>query len=130
MAVLRITATSSGVELDPDAAQSLRLELEREVGTVEADGRHAPGARGLDPGLAAIAVAVIGSPAVAALVGLIKSWFERDNDREIELEGPGGRIRLKGADARRLGTKEFAGLIERLLDGRGGDGATGRPDRG
>lgn len=130
MAVLRITATCSGAALDPDAAQSLRLHLERTVGAVEVDGRHSPSARGIDPGLAAIAVAVIGSPAVAALVGLLKSWFERDDGREIELEGPGGRIRLKGVDARRLGTEEFAGLIERLLDHQESAGAAGRPDSG
>ena len=104
---------------DAAAAEGLRRALEREVGAVERPSApRPPGAKGslLVDG-AAFVVAVLSSQAVAQLIGVIRAYLEKERGSEIEVEGPGGKVRLKVSDARKLGGAEWDSIVNRILGG-------------
>lgn len=131
MTVLNITPTSGGERLDPDLARLLSMEIERAVGPVRKAGASVPNAKGVAFDVATIAVAVLSSQAMVALVGVLKSYFERDRGLEIEVGGDGWNVRLKSADARRMSAFDLVGLIERAIAGNRGEtgDAPGSPGR-
>lgn len=100
---------------DDEAMARLRREIDMRVAPVEAAGRPEPGAKGpiIDP--ATFVIGALSSQAAVALIGVLKAHFERHRDNEIEFEGPGGKLRLKGEIARACDTAQLAAMIERVL---------------
>jgi hypothetical protein len=93
----------------------LKRDLDRHVGdaTYQA-GPSAPGTRG-DPVTLAFVLALLNAKAVGALVEVLKSYLSRDRTVEIEVEGPGGKVRFKAADPGALKELEMKDRIEAIL---------------
>jgi len=130
MAVLNLTLGCEDGRLDRETAASFRSDVERSVGAVGAGGPPEPGAKGIAEA-ATIAVAILSTQAVTQLVGVLKSYFERDRSLEVEVAVGEWRVRLKGGDARRMTAFEIEKLIERAMAaGKGETGdAPGDPGR-
>ena len=113
---LEITTLWNGQAGDQELFEQLRRDIEMQVGPVERDTVAVPGAKGAMLGtIASMAIAIISSQALAALVGILRSHLERGREYEMEISGPGGTIKLKGADARRLTEGEFRETLQQIL---------------
>lgn len=115
MSILTIRASTDGRAFDPDDANALRFDLEREVGEVQPPTTTDVGAKGPELDLVTIAVAVLSAPAITALIGLLKARLERDESTEFVVEGPGGKVTFKGRDRSIVSSADFSRLIERVL---------------
>lgn len=105
--------------IDYGQSENLRLDLEREVGPTEWVRTKAPdGAKSAQELLQAgtIVVSILGTPALVALVSVLKSYIERDRTIEINIEGSGGTTTLKLPESSRLTTGEIQRIIESVLD--------------
>lgn len=113
---LGISALWDGKAPDAELFEQLRRDIEQQVGPVERETVAAPGAKGgMLATLGTLAVAIISSQGLGALVGVLRSHLERGREYELEISGPGGTIKLKGADARRLTESEFVETLQRIL---------------
>jgi hypothetical protein len=132
MPVLRIEMTAGDGPLDPDASTELRFELEREVGPLEESRTPTANAKGGAADFATVAVAVLSSQAVTALVGVLKARIERDPKSEIVVKGPGGEVQIRSGDNKLLHSGYLHRLIETVLGGkpRGEANAPGSADSG
>jgi hypothetical protein len=116
MSLVNLTMIAERTTLDQEQMDSFRREIERLVGAVRSEVRAEGGAKGAIADIGTIAVAVMSLPAVSALIGLFKSWFERDASLEIEVEGPKGKVRIKSADAQRLSSVDLAALVTSIME--------------
>ncbi|HEX6376553.1 MAG TPA: hypothetical protein VFZ91_12635 [Allosphingosinicella sp.] len=112
----RLTIRAAGPGA-PDAAAMARLrrEVETMVAPVERPAGSAADAKGGLIDVAAFVIAGLSTPAAIALIGVLKAHFARERGTEIEIEGPGGKFRLKAADAGKLDLNEWRSTINRIL---------------
>lgn len=112
---IAISARWDGQVLDQDLFEQLHRDIEQQVGPVEREAVAVPGAKGAVLGtMGSLAVAIFSSHALAALVGILRSHLERGREYEMEISGPGGTLKLKGADARRLTEAQFADALRQI----------------
>lgn len=114
MTILKISALRSGEPFDAREAIAFGQDLERQVGEVAPATERADGAKGPVIDIATLAIAVLSTPAITALIGVLKSWIERDDRSEFVVEGPAGKISLKSAD-KNLSHADMFAMIERVL---------------
>lgn len=114
MSILKISISNDGGSLEPSNALRLRHDVESHVGELVDEEAETPGAKGLGMDMATFAVAILSSQAVTALIGVLKSWMERDDRGELTLEGPGGKLSVKASDKHLTGV-DLAGLIDQVL---------------
>jgi hypothetical protein len=100
-----------------EAADVLRRDLDQAVGEARyASGDAAAGAKGVPlMDVATICVSLLGTRAVVALVGVIKSWLDRDHGTELEVTGPNGTVKIKLPPGRRLADDEIRRALDRIL---------------
>jgi hypothetical protein len=115
MEQVRIGLPQSADQIDPGLRQDLQDDLEREVGaTAFAETGSAAGAKsGTAVDWATLTVSLLGTPAVVALVSVIKSYFDRQRVTEMTLETGHGKITLKLPTGSHLSAED----IRRALDG-------------
>jgi hypothetical protein len=113
MADLRISLSHDDAPIDAAVVESLRQDLDRNIGSAEYTTDHVAGAKGLAiTDVATIAISVLSSQAVLALIGILKSHLERDRSAEIEIEGENGqKIHIKASDARSMNPDAFAEIL-------------------
>jgi hypothetical protein len=120
MAGLQITvATDSGAP-DPALAQELAHELAQDIDRHVAPaqltpGEARPGAKGDMLSLATLAVGAVSSGGVAVLIDVLKSYLGRNDALEIEIEGPGGKVRLKGRAAAGVTREQIQAAVANAL---------------
>ena len=96
MSQLRINLGDDRGAPDAAALDALRADVEQHVGPAEfLAAESEPGAKGIAVDLTTLAVTLLGTPAVVALVGVLKSYLETGRVAEIEVSGPGGSAKLK-----------------------------------
>lgn len=100
---------------DPGAMERLRREIDMRVAPIELQGPAPANAKGGPIDVATFAVGALSTPATVALIGVLKAHFERQRGTEIELEGPGGKFRLKADDARKLDLSAWTSTIGQAM---------------
>lgn len=115
MTVLSLNLRQRGHEVDPQAVQEFRQILSQKVGDVAEPESQANDAKGVDIDFATIAVSVLSAQAVESLVGVIKGYFARDPEFEIEVKGDNWRMSFKGDEAGKLSGAEMAGRINKAI---------------
>jgi hypothetical protein len=116
MQELRINfCADDGVGSDADI-DGLRADIEQHVGPASflaAEG--GAGAKGIGIDLTTLAVSLLGTPAVVALVGVLKSYFESDRVTELELSGPGGSAKLKLPRGSQLSSAQIEEVLTKVM---------------
>ena len=122
MVELRLEFSSSQAKTDPEDIDALRADLDAHVGaTCFAETPPREGEKsGLSMEIAALVVSILGTPAAVALVGVLKSYFDRDRVTEVKLTGPRGSVELKLPAGNQLSNED----IKRALDSVLGPAAT------
>ena len=115
MAELKLEFPSSQAQADPGEIDALRVDLDAHVGATSfAAGPPREGEKsGLSVDIATLVITLLGTPAAVALVGVLKSYFDRDRVTEVKLSGPGGSVELKLPAGSKLSTEQ----IQRAIDG-------------
>jgi hypothetical protein len=114
MAELRLEFPSSHAQADPGDIDALRADLDAHVGVTsfaEAPPREGEKS-GLSVDIATLVISLLGTPAAVALVGVLKSYFDRDRVTEVKLSGPRGSVELKLPAGSKLSSEQ----IQRALD--------------
>src|SRR5688500_16138579 len=116
MTGLRITVADASGAPDPAVARALLSDIDRHVAPAAMEEAEAlPGARGLAAAAATMLVSAVSSGGAAVLVDVLKSWFARNDAIEIEIEGPGGKVKLKGKAAAALTPAQLQAAIDNAL---------------
>lgn len=117
MSEVEIQIVSGVAKADFAVIDDLRTDLNEHVGATSyrevpaKDGEKGP--MGLD--IATLAISLLGTPAVVALVGVLKSYFDRDRVTEIDLTGPGGSVRLRLPGGRQLADEDIRRALDSVL---------------
>src|SRR5262245_12724840 len=114
MAEIRLAFPTSQAQADPGDIDALRADLDAHVGeTAFAELPRKEGEKsGLTVDVATLVVSLLGTPAAVALVGVLKSYFDRDRVTEVKLSGPRGSVELRLPGGSRLSSEQ----IQRALD--------------
>jgi len=62
-------------------------------------------------------MSALSSGGIGVMADVLKAHFSRNNDLEIEIEGPGGKVRLKGAAAAAVSREQIEAAIANALGG-------------
>ena len=116
MTEVRLEFPSGNGQTDPGDIDALRADLDAHVGaTAFAKGVHREGEKSAFAIDMALIVSLLGTPAVVALVGVLKSYFDRDRVTEIKLSGPRGSVELKLPAGNRLETADIKRALDSVL---------------
>lgn len=117
MQELRLSVLDGEVSSSPAEVERLLTDLDQHVGPASfapaplQDG--AKGMFGLD--IATLMVSVVSAPATAALVQVLKSYFDSDRVTEIDISGPGGAAKLKLPPGHQMSSDQIRQVIDTVL---------------
>jgi len=114
MAELRLEFPASDAQADAGNIDALRADLDAHVGATSfAEAKPREGEKsGFSVDVATLVVSLLGTPAAVALVGVLKSYFDRDRVTEVKLSGSRGSVELKLPAGSKLSSEQ----IQRALD--------------
>jgi hypothetical protein len=98
MTEVRLEFPSGNGQTDPADIDDLRADLDQHVGaTSYAQGSRIEGAKsGFAVDTMTLVVSLLGTPAVVSLIGVIKSYFERERVNELTVTTDRGSVTIKG----------------------------------
>jgi hypothetical protein len=112
---LRVTALNDST--GPSEINSLRADLNAHVGPTEfaTSPRREGEKSAVSLDALTLIITLLGTPALVALVNVLKSYFDRDSGMELELEGPGGSVKLKLPVGSRLSADQIARALDSVI---------------
>ena len=96
MTEVRLEFPSGNGQTDPADVDALRADLDAHVGaTAFAQGEAREGEKGGPIEIATLVISLLGTPAAIALVGVLKSYFDRERVTELKVTTDRGSVEIK-----------------------------------
>lgn len=113
MTEVRLEFPAGNGQADQADIDALRADLDAHVGaTSYAEGEAREGEKGGPIEIATLVISLLGTPAAVALVGVLKSYFDREKVTELKVTTDKGTVEIKVPAGKALGDAD----IRRALD--------------
>ena len=116
MTEVRLEFPSVNSQTDPSDIEALRADLDAHVGaTSYAEGEAHEGEKGGAIEIATLVISLLGTSSVGTLVGVLKSYFERERINKIKVTTKRGTVEIETPVGSGLDDADIRRALDRVI---------------